>query len=272
MLRSIPPSIYGVCIHSQSLRRCRCTYFICQFKRLGSFFCTVFFCHLSIAPYKNVFYHFLAISDCTFIVSLHLHANPDTVRIGPLRGVKYMTVYSFDKSYAMLEEARKVIPNGIYGPRTPSFLTYGSYPCFLARGKGSHIWDVDGNEYIDYMCSFGTNILGICNEEVDQAAMDQMKKGDCFTLPSNRWNEMAEYMVNLIEGQDWVVFGKNGSDVTSFATTVARGYTGKNKIILANGAYHGAHFWCTHSEYGIPKEYQELSLIHISEPTRRTPI
>ena len=168
-----------------------------------------------------------------------------------------MTVYSFDKSYAMLEEARKVIPNGIYGPRTPSFLTYGSYPCFLARGKGSHIWDVDGNEYIDYMCSFGTNILGLCNEEVDQAAMDQMKKGDCFTLPSNRWNEMAEYMVNLIEGQDWVVFGKNGSDVTSFATTVARGYTGKNKIILANGAYHGAHFWCTHSEYGIPKEYQE---------------
>src|SRR5665647_3818962 len=72
MLRSIPPSIYGVCIHSQSLRRCRCTYFICQFKRLDAFFFTVFFCHLSIAPYKNVFYHFPAISDCTFIVPLQI--------------------------------------------------------------------------------------------------------------------------------------------------------------------------------------------------------
>ncbi len=168
-----------------------------------------------------------------------------------------MPEYSFAKSYAMLEEARQYIPNGIYGPRTPTFLTYGSYPCFIDHGKGSHIWDVDGNEYIDYMCSFGTNILGICNEEVDQEAIRQMQKGDCFTLPSSRWNEMAEYMVNLIEGQDWVVFGKNGSDVTSFATAVARGYTGRNKVIAVHGAYHGAHFWCTHSQYGIPKEYQD---------------
>ncbi|NLB53738.1 MAG: hypothetical protein GX808_12510, partial [Syntrophomonadaceae bacterium] len=62
-----------------------------------------------------------------------------------------MQEYSFEKSYAMLEKAKQWIPNGIYGPRTPAFLTYGSYPCFLTRGKGSHIWDVDGNEYIDYM-------------------------------------------------------------------------------------------------------------------------
>ncbi|MEA1962069.1 MAG: aminotransferase class III-fold pyridoxal phosphate-dependent enzyme [Bacillota bacterium] len=168
-----------------------------------------------------------------------------------------MKEYSLEKSYAMMEKARKVVPGGIYGPRTPAFLTYGSYPCFLCRGKGSHIWDVDGNEYIDYMCSFGTNILGLCNEEVDHAAIEQMKKGDAFTLPSDRWNETAEYMVDLVDGQDWIVFAKNGSDVTTFSTTIARGFTGKKKILTAQGAYHGAHYWCTHSDFGIPSDYQE---------------
>ena len=164
--------------------------------------------------------------------------------------------YSFDKSYELFEQAKTYVPNGIYGPRSPVGLTFGSYPCFLAKGKGSHIWDVDGNEYIDYMCSFGTNIIGLCNEEVDAAARDQMERGDAFTLPSNRWNEMAEYLGNLIDGQDWTAFAKNGSDVTTYATSVAGGYTGKNKIIVANGAYHGAHFWCTHATYGIPAEYK----------------
>ena len=72
-----------------------------------------------------------------------------------------MKTYTFTKSYQMFEEAKKYVPGGIYGPRSPMFLTFGSYPCFLERGKGCHIWDVDGNEYIDYMCSFGTNILGL---------------------------------------------------------------------------------------------------------------
>ena len=86
---------------------------------------------------------------------------------------------------------------------------------------------MDGNEYIDYMCSFGTNIIGLCNEEVDAAAREQMERGDAFTLPSNRWNEMAEYLVNLIDGHDWTAFAKNGSDVTTYAVTIARGYTSK---------------------------------------------
>lgn len=168
-----------------------------------------------------------------------------------------MEAYRFDRSYELLDRARQFIPNGIYGPRSPAFLTYGAYPCFLERGQGSHIWDVDGNEYIDYMCSFGTNILGLCNPEVDTAAKRQMDRGDCFTLPSSRWNEMAEFMVNQITGQDWVVFGKNGSDVTSFAATVARGFTGRKGIITAEGAYHGAHYWCAHNTFGIPAAYQE---------------
>jgi glutamate-1-semialdehyde 2,1-aminomutase len=175
-------------------------------------------------------------------------------------GGSVMDVYKFDKSYAMYEEAKKVVPGGIYGPRTPVSMTYGSYPCFLSKGKGSHIWDVDGNEYVDYMCSFGTNIVGLCNEEVNAAAIAQMALGDAFTLPSDRWNEMAEYLVGLVKGADWTVFGKNGSDVTTYAMAVACAYTGKQKVIMASGAYHGAHFWCSHNAGAIPAEYSAHTL------------
>ena len=167
-----------------------------------------------------------------------------------------MKTYTFTKSYEMLEEAKKYVPGGIYGPRSPMFLTFGSYPCFLERGDGCHIWDVDGNEYIDYMCSFGTNILGLNHPGVEEAARRQQEKGNCFTLPSNRWNELAKRLVGLISGMDWTVFSKNGSDVTSYAVTVARHFTKKRVVIMASGAYHGAHFWCTHSTNGIPPEYQ----------------
>lgn len=167
-----------------------------------------------------------------------------------------MEQYSFAKSYQMFDEAKKMIPNGIYGPRNPYFLTYGSYPCFFTKGKGSHVWDVDGNEYIDYMCSFGTNILGMCNPEVDEAAMDQMRKGNSFTLPTDKWNELAKAMVGLIDGMDWVAYGKNGSDVTTYATAIARHHTRRNKIVVVKGAYNGAHFWCSNSSAGVPDEYR----------------
>ncbi|MBN1573719.1 MAG: aminotransferase class III-fold pyridoxal phosphate-dependent enzyme [Deltaproteobacteria bacterium] len=167
-----------------------------------------------------------------------------------------MKTYTFKKSYEMLEEAKKYVPNGIYGPRSPMFLTYGSYPCFLQRGEGAHIWDVDGNEYIDYMCSFGTNILGINHKGVEAAANKQAEMGNCFTLPSNRWNELAKRLVGLISGMDWTVFGKNGSDATSYSIAVARNHTKKRVVLTANGAYHGAHFWNSHNPAGIPPEYQ----------------
>lgn len=171
-----------------------------------------------------------------------------------------MKLYTFEKNYAMLDEAKKVIPNGIYGPRTPGFLTYGSYPCFLARGQGSHIWDIEGQEYIDFMCSFGTNIIGLGNEEVDNAAIEQMRRGDCFTLPSDRWLEMAHTMLSIVADQDWIVYAKNGSDVTTYATTIARAYTGKSKIIVAHHAYHGAHYWCNDADLGVPPEFKSQTL------------
>ena len=98
-----------------------------------------------------------------------------------------MKLYEFTKSYELFEEAQKYVPGGIYGPRTPRFLTFGSYPAFMKRGEGCRVWDVDGNEYIDYMCSFGTNLLGLKNPKVEAAVAEQMKNADCFTLPSDLW-------------------------------------------------------------------------------------
>jgi glutamate-1-semialdehyde 2,1-aminomutase len=167
-----------------------------------------------------------------------------------------MTLYSFTRSYELLEEAKQYVPNGIYGPRSPTFLTYGSYPAFLARGEGCRIWDVDGNEYVDYMCSFGTNLLGLRHPKIDGAARRQQEKGDCFTLPSDLWVPLARKLVETIHGMGWCVFGKNGSDVTSYAITVARAFTGRKEILVARGAYHGAHFWCQGHGEGVPEEWK----------------
>lgn len=167
-----------------------------------------------------------------------------------------MKLYEFTKSYELFEEAKKYVPNGIYGPRSPMFLTYGSYPAFLKRGDGCKIWDVDGNEYIDYMCSFGTNLLGLRHPKIDAAARAQQENADCFTLPSDLWVPLAKKMVATIHNGDWCVFGKNGSDVTSYAITVARVYTGKTDILVAKGSYHGAHFWCQPHGEGVPEEWK----------------
>lgn len=174
-----------------------------------------------------------------------------------------MELYSFTKSYELLEEAKNYVPGGIYGPRSPTFLTFGSYPAFLARGEGCRVWDVDGNEYIDYMCSFGTNLLGLKHPKVDEAARKQWDKGDCFTLPSDQWLPLAKKMVKTIKDMGWCVFGKNGSDVTSHAITVARAHTGRKAILVANGSYHGSHFWCQGHGEGVPEEWK--SHIHYFE-------
>ncbi|MBN1532261.1 MAG: aminotransferase class III-fold pyridoxal phosphate-dependent enzyme [Spirochaetes bacterium] len=167
-----------------------------------------------------------------------------------------MKLYEFTKSYQIFEEAQKYIPNGIYGPRTPAFLTFGSYPAFLQKGDGCRVWDVDGNEYIDYMCSFGTNLLGLRHPKIDAAARKQWDNADCFTLPSDQWLPLAKKIVGTINGVDWCVFGKNGSDVTSYAITLARVFTGKNDILLARGTYHGSHFWCQPHGQGVPEEWK----------------
>jgi len=165
-----------------------------------------------------------------------------------------MQEYTFKKSYEFFEKAKTVVPNGITGPRTPLFHAYGSVPVFLEGGKGAHITDVDGNEYVDYMCAFGAVALGYGHPKVEEAYRKQVEKGNCMPMPSLRWVELAEALVELAPGMSWVIYGKNGSDVTTYATQVARVQTGRKGIVIAEHAYHGLHHWCMENRNGMLEE------------------
>jgi glutamate-1-semialdehyde 2,1-aminomutase len=167
-------------------------------------------------------------------------------------------LYTFTRSQELMSRALKVIPSGIYGHKSPAFLTPGSYPMFLARGEGCRIWDVDGNEYIDFMCSYGPIILGHGHPKVEKAVSAQLAEADGLNLPSGKWVELAELLVSITPTADWVVFAKNGSDITSWTLTVARAYTGRDKVIMASGAFHGTHPWCSPIPTGIPAAVRAL--------------
>ncbi|HKF30729.1 MAG TPA: aminotransferase class III-fold pyridoxal phosphate-dependent enzyme [Candidatus Binataceae bacterium] len=177
-----------------------------------------------------------------------------------------MKTYTFDKSNALMERARRVVPGGIYGHQNPIMLTRGSFPSFFARGEGSHIWDVDGNEYIDYMCSYGPIVLGHRHPKVEEAARRQAELGNCFNAPSPLWVDLAEYLLSITPCADWTVFAKNGSDVCTWATEVARHATGRKKIAMCAGAYHGTHAWCTPAPGGVtPEDRANIVYFHFNQ-------
>jgi glutamate-1-semialdehyde 2,1-aminomutase len=156
--------------------------------------------------------------------------------------------------------ARKVIPGSRWGHMSAASLPKG-YPQYFERARGCRLWDVDGNEYIDFMCSYGPIILGHHDKDVDEAARRQQKLGDCMNGPSGRAVELAELMVETIPHADWVMFSKNGTDATTTCVTISRAATGKRKILTAKRAYHGAAPWCTPSLVGVTAE-DRAHLIH----------
>src|SRR3984957_15561371 len=142
------------------------------------------------------------------------------------------------------ERARAVIPGGIYGHQSTALLP-AAYPQFMRRGRGARVWDVDGNEYIDLMCSYGPVVLGHRHPRVEAAAARQAAEGDCQNGPSARMVELAGAFTRGVDHADWAIFSKNGTDATTQCLTIARAATGKRKILVASGAYHGADPWCT---------------------------
>jgi glutamate-1-semialdehyde 2,1-aminomutase len=154
---------------------------------------------------------------------------------------------------ALRARARKVIPGGLYGHQNVASLPRG-YPQFMSRGLGAHVWDVDGNEYIDLMCSYGPVLLGHRHPRVDEAAARQAAEGDCQNGPSPRMVELAEAMTATVDHGDWAIFSKNGTDATTQCVTIARAATGRRKILVARGAYHGAVPWCTPGPSGVLPE------------------
>jgi glutamate-1-semialdehyde 2,1-aminomutase len=121
----------------------------------------------------------------------------------------------------------------------------------MARGEGCRIWDVDGNAYIDFMCSYGPIVLGHKHPRVEEAAAAERSRGDSYNLPGEVWVELAELLVDITPAADWVMYAKNGSDVTTWSLAVARAHTRRNKAIMAAGAYHGSHAWCSPIPIGI---------------------
>ncbi|WP_289297921.1 aminotransferase class III-fold pyridoxal phosphate-dependent enzyme [uncultured Reyranella sp.] len=151
------------------------------------------------------------------------------------------------------QRARQVIPGGMYGHLRTDRLPEG-YPQFFERGEGCHLWDVNGRRYVDFMCSWGPIVVGHGNPVVAEAVARQMAAGDCLNGPSERLVELAERLVGLIPHADWALFGKNGTDATTTCVTLARAASGKRKILVAEGAYHGAIPWCTPNPYGVTPE------------------
>ncbi|MCP4138328.1 MAG: aminotransferase class III-fold pyridoxal phosphate-dependent enzyme, partial [bacterium] len=155
-----------------------------------------------------------------------------------------MKTYQYKKSKELFNKAAKVIPCGIYGHMSPAPLVpVSDYPFYASKAKGSKFWDIDGNEFIDYMCAYGPMVLGYNHQKVDAAAMKQFKDGNCITAPAPIMVELAEYLVDLVPIADWAYFAKNGADVTTFASMIARAETGRKKIITVARGYHGTAPW-----------------------------
>lgn len=157
-----------------------------------------------------------------------------------------METYKYIKNREYFNRALKVIPAGIYGhlgPAAGCFIPVSAFPFFSHRAQGAYFWDVDGNRFIDYMCAYGPNVLGYNDPDVDTAALKQLKIGNCVTSPSPIMVELAELLVDTVAMADWVFFAKNGGDVTSLALMTARAATGRSKVILIKGGYHGVAPW-----------------------------
>jgi glutamate-1-semialdehyde 2,1-aminomutase len=154
---------------------------------------------------------------------------------------------------ALRDRARRVIPGGMYGHQNAA--TWPAlFPQFLERGRGCRIWDVDGREYVDFVCSFGPIVLGHAHPGVEAAVARQRALGDCLNGPTPRMVELAERLVDLVPHADWAMFQKNGTDATTLAVSIARAATGRPKVLVARGAYHGSAPWCTPRPAGTTPE------------------
>jgi len=164
---------------------------------------------------------------------------------------------SFTQSEKLFAEAETIISGGVTSARHPRKFYPGEYPVFMNRGKGTHVWDVDGNEYIDWILSFGPMILGHAHPRVERAVRSVLRDGFCFTMVHPVQNELARELIRIIPCAEMVKFLVGGSDVTSAAIRIARIYTGRDKVV--RWGYHGWHDWCyggagtDRAAYGVPR-------------------
>lgn len=145
---------------------------------------------------------------------------------------------NYDKSKAAYEAANKVIPGGVNSP-VRAFRAVGDYPIFIESGQGAHVTDIDGNELIDFICSWGPLIFGHNDPVVQEAVMSAVQKGTTFGMPTEIETLMAEKIVELVPSIEKVRMVSSGTEATMSALRLARGYTGRDKIVKCGGCYHG---------------------------------
>jgi len=144
-----------------------------------------------------------------------------------------------DLSEKLFAKANDLFPGGVNSP-VRAFKGVGGTPRFIARGRGSHLFDVDGNDYVDYVLSWGPLIVGHCQAEVMREVQDAMKDGSSFGAPSPREIQLAELVRERMPWVEKMRFCSSGTEATTAAIRVARGFTGRDDLLKFDGCYHGA--------------------------------
>ncbi len=169
------------------------------------------------------------------------------------------------------EQARTLLPGGVNSP-VRAFKSVGGTPRFIARASGSRVWDVDGNEYIDYVGSWGPMILGHAHPEVVAGVQETAADGMSFGAPCELEIELARLVVDMVPSIEVVRFVNSGTEATMSALRLARGFTGRDKIIKFDGGYHGhadgllvkagsgAATFGVPDSAGVPADYAKLTL------------
>src|ERR1035437_1282167 len=145
---------------------------------------------------------------------------------------------NISQSISLFERAQQLIPGGVNSP-VRAFKSVGGTPVFIERAKGAYLYDVDGNKYIDYINSWGPMILGHAYEPVVKAIQEKALNSTSFGAPTLLEIEMAELIKSMVKNVDLIRMVSSGTEACMSAVRLARGYTGKNKIIKFEGCYHG---------------------------------
>jgi glutamate-1-semialdehyde 2,1-aminomutase len=165
----------------------------------------------------------------------------------------YITGLKTDKSRSHFEIAKQVMPGGT-SSNARSYPLFDPYYIVMERGRGSHIWDIDGNEYIDYSLGYGPLILGHCHPRLVEAVKKQVEKLHMSETATELELELALKFNKIARCAEMVRFGNTGSEATMQAIRIARGYTKRDKIIKFEGQYHGVHDYVLFSTLGTPLE------------------
>lgn len=172
-----------------------------------------------------------------------------------------MKIDKYKTSNQLLEEAKQVTPLGAQTySKSYRYFTEGEAPLYIERGKGNKVWDVDGNQFIDFIAALGPITIGYSDERVNSAIREQLDKGIVFSQPASISVVLAKKLVEIIPCAEMVRFVKNGSDATTAAVKLARAYTDR-EMVLACG-YHGMQDWyigASENNKGVPKSVGKMT-------------